>query len=187
MLEKLNEIKVQAQQELQKAKTVLDLGALKVKYLGKKGALTAVLRGMGSLTPEERPKVGQVANEIREVIEGILEERKDQLKEGELNESLKKETIDITLPGQNILSGHKHPITMVIDQMKDIFLGMGYSIGEGPEIELDYYNFEALNLPPIIRLGICKIPFIFLMRFYCVLTHHRCRCGSWNKLFLEFL
>jgi len=148
MLEKLNEIKLEAQEELKNAKTVNDLVALRVKYLGKKGALTAVLRGMGSLSPEERPQVGQVANDVREVIEGILEERNNQLKEWELHEALQKETIDITLPGQKILLGHKHPITMVIDQMKDIFLGMGYSIAEGPEIELDYYNFEALNLPP---------------------------------------
>lgn len=148
MLEKLNEIKFKAQEELKNAKSVNDLVSLRVKYLGKKGELTSVLRGMGSLSPEERPRVGQAANEVRELIERILDERNKQLKEEELFEALKNETIDITLPGQNILLGHKHPITMVIDQIKDIFLGMGYSIAEGPEIELDYYNFEALNLPP---------------------------------------
>ncbi|MEL7566990.1 MAG: phenylalanine--tRNA ligase subunit alpha [Dehalobacterium sp.] len=148
MLDKLNEIKLEATEELKNARTVNDLVALRVKYLGKKGALTAVLRGMGSLSLEERPQVGQVANDVREVIEGILEERNNQLKGWELHEALQKETIDITLPGQKVLLGHKHPITMVIDQIKDIFLGMGYSIAEGPEIELDYYNFEALNLPP---------------------------------------
>lgn len=148
MLEKLKQIKLQAEQELKNAKTVNDLVALRVKYLGKKGELTSVLRGMGGLSPEERPQVGQVANDVREFIEAVLDDRNNQLKEGELHEALQKETIDITLPGQKILLGHKHPITMVIDQIKDIFLGMGYSIAEGPEIELDYYNFEALNLPP---------------------------------------
>lgn len=148
MLEKLNEIKLKAQEELKNVKTVNDLVSLRVKYLGKKGELTSVLRGMGKLSPEERPRVGQAANEVRELIESILEERNNQLKEEALHQSLKKETIDITLPGQNILLGHKHPITTVIDQIKEIFLGMGYTIAEGPEIELDYYNFEALNLPP---------------------------------------
>jgi phenylalanyl-tRNA synthetase alpha chain len=147
MLEKLNEIKLKAETELKNAKTINDLVSLRVKYLGKKGELTAVLRGMGSLSPEERPRVGQVANDIREIIESILETRNKQLKEEELYATLKEETIDITLPGQKILLGHKHPITAVIDQIKEIFLGMGYSIAEGPEIELDYYNFEALNLP----------------------------------------
>ncbi|MGI6684921.1 MAG: phenylalanine--tRNA ligase subunit alpha [Bacillota bacterium] len=147
MLEKLNEIKLKAQEELKNAKTVNELVSLRVKYLGKKGELTSVLRGMGSLSPEERPRVGQAANDIREVIESILDERNNQLKEEELQQTLREETIDITLPGQNILVGRKHPITTVIDQIKEIFLGMGYSIAEGPEIELDYYNFEALNLP----------------------------------------
>lgn len=148
MLEKLNEIRLHAEQELKNAKTVQELTALRVKYLGKKGELTSVLRGMGGLSPEERPRVGQAANDVREIIEAILNERSNQLKEWELQEALQKETIDITLPGQKILAGHTHPITIVIDQIKEIFLGMGYSIAEGPEIELDYYNFEALNLPP---------------------------------------
>ncbi|MDD2498951.1 MAG: phenylalanine--tRNA ligase subunit alpha [Desulfitobacteriaceae bacterium] len=148
MIEKLNAIRRQAEKEMNKVASYGELNDLRVKYLGKKGELTAVLRGMGSLSPEERPQVGQAANQVRSDIEKILEVRGNELKEQQLQESLKKETIDITLPGQNIFIGRKHPITLVIDQIKEIFLGMGYTISEGPEIELDYYNFEALNIPP---------------------------------------
>lgn len=148
MLEKLNVIKQMAEQELNNAVDSAQLNDLRVKYLGKKGELTLVLRGMGQLSSEERPKVGQVANEVRGFIENILETRGQELKNQQLRERLQKETIDISLPGQNMIMGRKHPITMVIDQIKEIFLGMGYTIAEGPEIELDYYNFEALNIPP---------------------------------------
>lgn len=148
MLAKLNIIKEQALAELNHIKTVQELVSFKVKYLGKKGEITAVLRGMGSLSAEERPQVGQVANEVRAAIETLIEKRSKVLREEEREAALKEEAIDITLPGQKILMGRKHPITLVIDRFKEIFLGMGYSIAEGPEIELDYYNFEALNLPP---------------------------------------
>ncbi|ATW23928.1 phenylalanine--tRNA ligase subunit alpha [Candidatus Formimonas warabiya] len=148
MLEKLKEIRIQAEQELKNVGTLNDLNALRIKYLGKKGELTSVLRGMGALSPEERPIIGQVANEVRALIEEALARKTNDLKAGELEASLQKETIDITLPGQNIFIGRRHPITTVIDQIKEIFLGMGYSIEDGPEIELDYYNFEALNIPP---------------------------------------
>ncbi|MGI6065531.1 MAG: phenylalanine--tRNA ligase subunit alpha [Bacillota bacterium] len=148
MIEKLNAIRNQAKKEMNQATSYGELNDLRVKYLGKKGELTAVLRGMGNLSPEERPQVGQAANQVRSDIEKILDVRGNELKEQQLLESLKKETIDITLPGQNIFVGRKHPITLVIDQIKEIFLGMGYTISEGPEIELDYYNFEALNIPP---------------------------------------
>jgi len=148
MIQTLDQIKNQAEQELNSAQTYADLNSLKVKYLGKKGVLTAVLRGMGNLSPEERPVFGQAANDVRKKIEEILEKRGNQLKERQMEEALEKETIDITLPGQNIMVGRKHPITHVMDQIKNIFLGMGYTIAEGPEIETDYYNFEALNIPP---------------------------------------
>ncbi|MGI6678666.1 MAG: phenylalanine--tRNA ligase subunit alpha [Dehalobacterium sp.] len=148
MLAKINNIKEQAVTELHNIQTVQELSSFRVKYLGKKGELTGVLRGMSGLSSEERPKVGQAANEVRAAIETLIEKKSKILKEKELESALKQEAIDITLPGQRILRGRKHPITIIIDRIKEIFLGMGYSIAEGPEIELDYYNFEALNLPP---------------------------------------
>jgi phenylalanyl-tRNA synthetase alpha chain len=147
VLQKLDQIRIEAEKELAHAQTNEEINLLRVKYLGKKGELTVVLRGMGKLSPENRPLVGQKANDIRNTIEGIIESKGRELKDKQLAEALKKETIDITLPGQNVLLGRKHPITLVIDQIKEIFLGMGYTIAEGPEIELDYYNFEALNIP----------------------------------------
>jgi len=148
MLEKLEAIRRQAAAELVETGSSALLNDLRVKYLGKKGELTAVLRGMGSLSAEERPAIGQVANEVRAAIEEIIEARSRELKAQEIADALARETIDISLPGRTIPRGGLHPLTQVIGQIEEIFLGMGYSIAEGPEVELDYYNFEALNIPP---------------------------------------
>ena len=124
-----------------------DLEALRVKYLGKKGELTAVLRGMGQLTPEERPVVGQIANEVRADIEAAMTARKETLAAEALERQLKEEKLDVTMPGSASKMGHVHPLNLVQRDLEDIFIGLGFSIEEGPEVEYDYYNFQALNIP----------------------------------------
>ena len=146
MKETLEKIKAAALQEL--ADKSADLEALRIKYLGKKGELTAVLRGMGQLPAEERPVIGQLANDVRAAIEEALSARLDEAKEAALRLKLQKETLDVTVPGDETPVGHLHPLTRIQREMEDIFLGMGFSIAEGPEVEYDYYNFQALNIPP---------------------------------------
>lgn len=146
--ETLEKIKNQAIEELGEIGSVEALESFRVKYLGKKGSLTSVLKSMGSLSPDERPIVGQRANEVRAAIEEKLEEARVNLAQKFENMKLASETIDVTMPGRTAPLGKKHPLTTVLDDLKDIFIGMGYSIAEGPDVELDYYNFEALNLPP---------------------------------------
>ena len=124
-----------------------DLEALRVKYLGKKGELTAVLRGMGQLTPEERPVVGQIANEVRADIEAAMTARKETLAAEAMERRLKEEKLDVTMPGSAPKMGHVHPLNLVQRDLEDIFIGLGFSIEEGPEVEYDYYNFQALNIP----------------------------------------
>ena len=123
-----------------------DLEAIRIRFLGKKGELTAVLRGMGALSAEERPIVGQLANEIRADIEKAITEKSAAAAEKKLAEKLKAEKIDVTMPAKAEV-GHIHPLTLVQRELEDIFVGMGFSIVEGPEVELDYYNFQALNIP----------------------------------------
>ena len=124
-----------------------DLEQIRVRYLGKKGELTAVLRGMGQLSAEERPVVGQIANEVRANIEEALTRRAEEMKAKALEMKLKAEKLDVTMPGKAPTMGHIHPLTLVQRDLEDIFMGMGFSIVEGPEVEYDYYNFEALNIP----------------------------------------
>ncbi|HOQ00503.1 MAG TPA: phenylalanine--tRNA ligase subunit alpha [Acetivibrio clariflavus] len=147
MREQLNNIRVQAEQELSAAETIQELENIRVKYLGKKGELTSVLRGMGALSPEERPIIGQIANEVRQVLEDKIEELKKKLLDKERELKLAQEVIDVTIPGKRKVLGKKHPLTIVMDEIKEVFIGMGYEIAEGPEVEMDYYNFEALNIP----------------------------------------
>jgi phenylalanyl-tRNA synthetase alpha chain len=147
MKEKLTGLKEAALAELAQADSQQALSDLRVKYMGKKGALTEVLRGMGALSAEERPIIGQLANEVRAEIERVLEQKLAELERQETERRLASETIDVTLPGRKPAQGAVHPLNKVIREIEDIFLGMGYSIAEGPELEHDYYNFEALNLP----------------------------------------
>jgi len=147
MKEKLTALKEAALAELAQADSQQALSDLRVKYMGKKGALTEVLRGMGTLSAEERPIIGQLANEVRAEIERVLEQKLAELERLETERRLASETIDVTLPGRTPAQGAVHPLNKVIREIEDIFLGMGYSIAEGPELEHDYYNFEALNLP----------------------------------------
>lgn len=145
--EQLEQIRAEAAASIESAASLQELDAVRVKYLGKKGELTAVLKTMGKLSPEERPKVGQMANEVRELIAADLEKRNDLLKAAQQEMKLKAETIDVTLPGTKVEIGHKHPLSIVLDEVKEIFLGMGFEVVGGPEVEWDYYNFEALNIP----------------------------------------
>lgn len=124
-----------------------DLEQIRIQYLGKKGELTAVLRGMGALCAEERPVVGQIANEVRAAIEAALTEKAKLEKQRKLDAQLISEKIDVTMPSAVSAMGHIHPLTQVQRQIEDIFIGMGFSIAEGPEVEFDYYNFQALNIP----------------------------------------
>lgn len=144
----LKELRQVAVAELSQATGLENLNELRVKYLGKKGSLTAVLRGLGGLSPEERPRVGQIVNELRSELEGMIEARTEELKQQELAAKIASERIDVTLPGRWPDLGHKHPLTLTLDRIKSIFMRMGYDVVEGPEVETDYFNFEALNLPP---------------------------------------
>lgn len=147
MKEQLEAILANAKKELGETTNARDLDAVRVKYLGKKGELTAILKGMKSLSPEERPVVGQMVNEVRAAVEAALEEQGEKIERLALEEKLKSETLDVTMPGEEVVLGHKHPLTVVLDEIKDIFIGLGFQIAEGPEVELDHYNFEALNIP----------------------------------------
>lgn len=147
MKEQLNEIKKKAKERLEGISELSALENLRVELLGKKGELTAVLKGMGKLSAEERPAVGQLANEVRGFIENTIETKKAEFEAAIERAKIESETIDVTMPGTKVELGKKHPLTTVLDDLKDIFIGMGFSVVEGPEVELDYYNFEALNIP----------------------------------------
>lgn len=138
------------QEVLAKIEAAADLKALndvRVAYLGKKGPITDLLKGMGKLTPEERPKMGALVNTVRERITEKLEAKKALLEEAAITAQLESESIDVSLPGRPVAVGNRHPLTRVIEEIEDLFIGMGYEIAEGPEVEKDYYNFEAMNLP----------------------------------------
>lgn len=124
-----------------------DLENLRVKYLGKKGELTAILKQMGGLSEEERPVIGQLANEVREALTNSLDARREELSKKMLEMRLRSEKIDVTMPGKTVAIGKKHPLNTVLDEAKEIFIGMGFTIAEGPEIEYETYNFTKLNTP----------------------------------------
>jgi len=146
--DQLLKIRERALSELNELQSIQELEDFRVQVLGKKGELTAILKQMGTLSAEERPQMGQLANEVRQSIEELLKQRTAALKAVEQQAKLKLETVDVTLPGKTSDIGHKHPLSIVLDEVKDIFIGMGFQIATGPEVEWDYYNFEALNLPP---------------------------------------
>ncbi len=148
MKEQLEAIRSEAEAALQTCTDAKQLEAIRVQYLGKKGALTAILKQMGKLSPEERPVMGQIANTVRADIESAIAQQQKIIAETALTQKLQSETLDITLPGKQKKIGGLHPLTIVENEIKEIFLGMGFSVADGPEVEYDYYNFEALNLPP---------------------------------------
>ena len=147
MKEQIEQIKNSAKEEIASAKDLQSLDAVRVKYLGKKGELTAVLRGMGALSEEERPVIGELVNKVRDELENIISSVQEKLEEEKLNQKLESEKIDITLPSAKIKRGSKHPINRIIEELEDLFVSMGYDVVDGPELETDEYCFERLNLP----------------------------------------
>ena len=147
MEEKIKQIRVKAEDEISKIETIHDLNEVKVKILGKKGELTEILRGMGSLSSEERPVIGNLVNKVRDEIEGLITSKETELKKKELQEKLQSEKIDVTLPATKVKRGSKHPLNRIIEEVEDLFVSMGYDVVSGPELETDEYCFERLNLP----------------------------------------
>ena len=145
MKEQLAKIRAEALAAFAGAQDSAQLDALRVQYLGKKGELTAVLKMMGKLSPEERPQMGQLANDVRAALERALEERGRELEAAALERRLKEEAVDVTIPGKAVSLGHKHPMSIALDEIKEIFIGMGFDVLDGPEIELASYNFDRLN------------------------------------------
>ena len=148
MKDALLKIKSLANDELSKVNDTKALEEIRVKFLGKKGELTSILKQMGKLSAEERPVIGQLANQVRAEIEESITNRVKEIKALMLEKKLKDEELDVTLPGTKTTIGKLHPLNIVLNEIEDIFMGMGFDIADGPEVEYDYYNFEALNLPP---------------------------------------
>lgn len=148
MKEKLSSIKQKGLADLAAAADLKALEEARVAIFGKKGELTGLLRGMGGISPEERPIIGQMVNDLREELEGFFEAKKTELAGQEMAAALEKEQIDVSLPGTRQNLGHRHPVYIVKEEICRIFMGMGYEIAQGPDVETDYYNFEALNIGP---------------------------------------
>ena len=147
MSDTLLSIKAEAEKKIETAGDQESLEEIRVSILGKKGALTQILKSMKDLSPEERPKVGQQVNEVRALLEEKLQEKRRTIKHALLTERLKRETIDVTLPGKRQIRGHRHPNQIALEDLERVFIGMGYEVVEGPEVEYDRYNFELLNIP----------------------------------------
>ena len=147
MIEKLDELKKQAREELGSVSDEAALQNLKARFLGKKGAITEILKSMKDLSPEERPRMGQLVNEAKSFVEELVESRLDSIREEKKNRSLLEERIDVTLPGKGLPVGAKHPVTQVMEEIVFIFERMGFEVAEGPEVETDYSNLAALNIP----------------------------------------
>lgn len=147
MEEQIKSIKQNALNEIESIENLSELNDLRVKYLGKKSEFTQILRGMGALSAEERPKIGNLVNEVKDELEQNIKAKETVIKQKELQEKLKEEKLDVTMPSKKNVTGTVHPITKVIEEVKEIFLGLGYKIADGPEIELSEYNFDKLNAP----------------------------------------
>lgn len=147
MSDKLQELREKIQKDLSEVKSVEDLKNIRVQYLGKKGALTSILRSLGDVAAEERPKIGKMVNEVRAKVEQRIKEQMKLLEAHQMEEKLASETLDFTLPGRKPALGHLHPVTQTLRDIKKVFMRMGFEVVEGPEVETDYFNFEALNLP----------------------------------------
>lgn len=147
MKEQMEQIKTLAKEEILTAVDLVSLDTVRVKYLGKKGELTSILRGMATVSPEERPIIGELVNTIRDELETLISQKEEEFKQIELNQKLESETIDITLPGTKMKRGSKHPMNRIIEELEDLFVSMGYDVVSGPELETDEYCFERLNLP----------------------------------------
>ena len=148
MREQLEQMRQQAMAAITAATSEEALNEIRVKYLGRKGELTGLMKGLGALPPEERPKVGQLVNVVKDELEGAVEQAMSAAREAATAQRLATERIDVTLPGRRHRLGSKHPVTLVVEEVSEIFAGLGFAVAEGPEIEHDWYNFEALNFPP---------------------------------------
>ncbi len=147
MKEKLQALSAEAREAVVACNAEAEIENLRVKYLGKKGELTAILKQMGSLSPEERPVMGQLVNEAKQQLEELISVKKEELKKAAVEKQLKDETIDITMPAKTVKAGKLHPLNTVLDDMINIFQSMGFDVVDGPEVETDHYNFECLNVP----------------------------------------
>ncbi|MBR0062053.1 MAG: phenylalanine--tRNA ligase subunit alpha, partial [Selenomonadaceae bacterium] len=147
MEQKIKDLRGRSGEAIKTSATLKELDDVRVKFLGKKGELTGLLRGMSLRDEDERPQIGKIVNEARTEIEQLITEKNSELKTLELQRKLASEKIDVTLPGRRVHEGHLHPLTLTLNRVKEIFVSMGYTVEEGPEVETDYYNFEALNLP----------------------------------------
>ena len=147
MKEKIEQIRQQALAAIEDAAGIDKLNDVKVAFLGKKGQLSSLLKGMKDVAPEDRPKVGQMVNEARAGIEAKMEEKRTAIQKKLREEKMKKEVIDVTLPGKKVAVGHRHPNQIALDDLERVFIGMGYEVVEGPEVEYDHYTFELLNIP----------------------------------------
>lgn len=147
MKEELLALEKEALDKIQETVDLKALQEVQVAYTGRKGSITEVLRGMGKLSKEERPVIGELANQVRGTIQTAIDEKKAILEEAALEEQLEKESLDVTLPGRPTQVGGSHVLTSIIEEIEDLFIGLGYEVREGPEVETDYFNFEALNLP----------------------------------------
>ncbi len=144
----LTNLRQEAQQTISAAADLDQLEQLRIRFLGKKGQLSQVLKGMGKLDATDRPRIGAVANDVKEAVQGSLENKRTDLQNAQIQARLASETLDVSMPGTYIPQGHVHPITGMIDRALEVFVGLGYTVARGPEMESDYYNFEALNTPP---------------------------------------
>ena len=147
MKEEIEKLKEDALKQIENAANEKELDELRVKFLGKKGELTALLRNMGNLSKEERPIIGELVNKVKDKLEEVISQKEKKYKEEELNRKLKEETIDVTLPSTKTIRGSKHPLNRIIEEVEDLFVSMGYDVVSGPELETDEYCFERLNLP----------------------------------------
>lgn len=148
IIDDLRTLEADALEQVSAAASLDELEGVRIAFLGRKGSLTGVLRNLGSLAPDERPEVGRVSNEVRERLEEAIATRRAELAEAALAERLAQEAVDVTLPGRRRPVGRQHVLAQIVDEIVEIFTGLGYSVAEGPEVELDYYNFTALNHPP---------------------------------------
>ncbi|NLC11900.1 MAG: phenylalanine--tRNA ligase subunit alpha, partial [Firmicutes bacterium] len=147
MLSSLENLEEKIKLDIMQAEDDKELKAIRIKYLGKKGKITNILRGLNELPPEKRPQAGKIANELKKFAEQLLHDKEKKFSDKKQQMLLAQEAIDVTLPGSPVSLGHKHPLTIILEEIEDIFTSLGFSVVEGPEVETDYYNFEALNLP----------------------------------------
>ncbi len=179
-MENLDALVSQALEAVRHTEDVNALEQIRVHYLGKKGELTQVMKTLGDLPAEERPKVGALINVAKEKVQDALNARKTELEGAALAARLAAERIDVTLPGRGQLSGGLHPVTRTLERIEQCFSRIGYEVAEGPEVEDDYHNFEALNIPGHHPRVPCTILSISMRTCCCVPTPHRCRCGPWS-------